>query len=117
MGMVELMQLMPPVLVNAMVNATPSELAPQMMGANLIVSNVRASSAPMYIAGVRMETMYPMSIITPGLGINFTCVSYADHVDFGVTIEPELVPQPWDIIDGLGVALQEYLTLAREKNA
>ncbi|MEH6583275.1 MAG: wax ester/triacylglycerol synthase family O-acyltransferase [Halioglobus sp.] len=114
MGMLELMQLMPPVLINAMVNATPSELAPQMMGANLIVSNVRASSAPMYIAGVRMETMYPMSIITPGLGINFTCVSYADHVDFGVTIEPELVPQPWDIINGLGAALQEYLALAGE---
>jgi len=113
-GMMELIQVMPPVLVNAMVNATPSEFAPQMMGANLIVSNVRGSSGPLYIAGVRMETMYPMSIITDGLGINFTCVSYADNVDFGVAVEPDLVPEPWDIIDGLAAALKEYLSLARK---
>jgi diacylglycerol O-acyltransferase len=85
------------------------------MGANLIVSNVRGSSAPMYIAGVRMETMYPMSIITDGIGINFTCVSYADNVDFGVTIEPDLVTRPWAIIDGLDAALKEYLALLPKK--
>jgi len=111
-GMMELVQIMPPLLVNAMVNTTPAEMAPQMMGANLIISNVRGSSMPLYIAGVRMETMYPMSIITPGLGINLTCVSYADNVDFGVAVEPDLVPQPWDIIDGLAASLQEYLALA-----
>jgi len=111
-GTMELVQILPPVLVNAMVSATPAELAPQMMGANLIISNVRGSPAPLYIAGARMETMYPMSIITHGLGINFTCVGYADSLDFGVAIEPDLVPQPWDIIDGLTTALQEYLSLA-----
>ena len=112
MGIVEIIQLMPPLLVNAMASATPAEVAPQMMGANLIVSNVRSSPVPLYIAGALMETVHPMSIITQGIGINFTCVSYADSVGFGVTIDPELVPHPWDIVDGVDAALQEYIALA-----
>jgi WS/DGAT/MGAT family acyltransferase len=114
-GLVEIMQMMPPLLVNAMVNITPPDQAPGMMGSNLIVSNVRGSAKPMYVGGARMATMYPMSIITPGMGINFTCVSYVDNVDFGVTIEPELFPEPWAIIDGLDEALAQYLAIAAKK--
>ena len=80
------------------VNMTTPEQALAMIGANLVVSNVRGSDKPMYVAGARMATMYPMSIISPGIAINFTCLSYADKVDFGVTIEPELVPDRWAII-------------------
>jgi hypothetical protein len=66
----------------------------------------------MYVAGARLDTMYPMSILTQGLGINFTCVSYVNQVDVGVAIEPHLVPEPWTIIDGLQRALDEYCELA-----
>jgi hypothetical protein len=106
---------MPPVLVHAMMGVTQSDQLLQMMGSNLIVSNVRGSPVPLYIAGVRMETMYPMSIIAQGMGVNFTCVSYADSVDFGVAIDPEMFPQPWDIADGLQVVIEEYLALAEKK--
>ena len=47
-----------------------------------------------------------------GMGINVTCVSYVDQVDIGVAIEPQLVPDPWPIIDGMQSALDEYLRLA-----
>ncbi len=117
MGLVEIMSILPPLLVSAMVSAVQAEQAPKMMGANLIVSNVRGSAEPMYIAGARMETMYPMSIITHGLGINITCVSYADNVDFGIAVAPDLVPRPWDIVDGIGEALAEYLLLAKQSTA
>jgi hypothetical protein len=108
------MNTLPPVLVGAMVRLVQAEQAPKMLGANLIVSNVRGSTEPMYIAGARMETMYPMSIITHGMGLNITCVSYADNIDFGLCIEPELFPRPWDLFDGIGEALTEYLQLAKE---
>lgn len=111
-GFIELIQTMPPLLVTAMMGASSPEQTLQMLGSNLIVSNVRGSNKPMYVAGARLETMYPMSIITPGMGINFTCVSYTDQVDIGVTIEPQLVPDPWEIIEGLHRALAEYLALA-----
>jgi WS/DGAT/MGAT family acyltransferase len=107
-GFVELMQTMPPLMVTAMMEATTPEQASQMMNSNLIISNVRSSNKPMYIAGARLETMYPMSIITPGMAVNFTCVSYSEQVDIGVTIEPQLVPEPWAIIDGLHRAIKEY---------
>jgi hypothetical protein len=101
-------------MVSAMMSVTTPEQTSQMLGSNLIVSNVHGSDKPMYIAGARLETMYPMSIITPGMGINFTCVSYVDQVDVGVTIAPQLVPDPWTIIDGLDSALREYLRLAKK---
>lgn len=114
-SMVDVMQILPPLLVNAMIASTPTDAAAQMLGANLIVSNVRGSPRAMYIAGARMETSYPMSILTPGMGINVTCVSYVDQVDFGIAIAPELVPDPWLLIDGLDAALAEYVALVGKK--
>ncbi len=114
-GLIEIMQMMPPLLVNAMLNVTSPEQTSKLMGLNFIVSSVRGSSAPMYLAGVKMEGIYPMSIITPGMGINFTCVSYADNVDFGLAIEPELLPDAWTIVDGLEEGLAEYMALVRKK--
>ena len=112
--MIEIIQTFPPLMLAALLGTTSPEQASQMIGSNLIISNVRGSDRPMYITGARLETMYPMSIVTSGLGVNFTCVSYVDHVDVGIAIEPRLVPEPWSIIDGLEQALREYLRLARK---
>ncbi len=114
-GFLELIQTLPPWVVNAMIGATAPQQATQMLGSNLIISNVRGSDQPMYIAGARLDTMYPMSIITSGVGLNFTCVSYTDHVDVGITTEPHLVPEPWQIIEGMQRALRHYLALSRPK--
>jgi hypothetical protein len=51
------------------------------------------------------------------MGINFTCVSYTDHVDVGIAVSPQLVPEPWSIIDGMQSALSAYLKLARGHRA
>jgi len=113
-GFIELIQSMPPWMVTAVMGITAPEQAAQMLGCNLIVSNVHGSDDPLYIAGARLETMYPMSIITQGMGLNFTCVSYAGNVNVGVTTAPDLVPDPWDIVEGLGAALREYVKLTRK---
>jgi WS/DGAT/MGAT family acyltransferase len=111
-GFIEMIQTLPPWMVTAMMGVSTPGQTSQMLGSNLIVSNVRGSDKPMYIAGARLDTMFPMSIITPGMGINFTCVSYVDQVDVGVAIEPHLVPEPWPIMDGMQRALDQYLALA-----
>jgi WS/DGAT/MGAT family acyltransferase len=110
-GFMEVMQLLPPFMVNAMMNLAPPEATVSALGTNLLVSSVRGSPWPMYRAGVKQTATYPISIITPGSGINVTCVSYAGHVDFGITLEPSMFPEPWDLIDGLHGALKEYLAL------
>lgn len=114
-GMIELFQMMPPIMVSTLMDSLREDQAPQMMGANLIVSNVRGSPVPMYIAAARIEKMHPMSILTPGIGINFTCVSYRDNMDFGVVVEPDLVPNQEALASGLEAALEEYLALSRLK--
>lgn len=111
-GFLEILSILPPVLVNAMMSAVPAEQVPRITGINLIVSNVRGSPMPLYIGGARISAMYPMSIITPGGGINVTCISYMGNVDFGVTVEPRAFPDPWLLIDRLHEALAEYLRLA-----
>lgn len=110
-GFMEIMELLPPLLINAMINFAPPEKTAAMTGANLIVSNIRGSPWPMYMAGARMTAMYPMSIITPGTGINITCISYVDKIDFGIMLEPTLFPDPWPMIDDLQQALNDYMAM------
>lgn len=114
-GLVELFQMMPPILVSTLMESLREDQAPQMLGANLIVSNVRGSADTMYIAGARMESMFPVSILTAGMGMNFTCVSYHGSMDFGIIVDPDLVPNHDSIASGLKDALAQYLTLSKPK--
>lgn len=116
-GIMEIVQSLPPVALHAMVNSVSPEQAMAMIGGNLVISNVRGSPKPMYIAGARVECMYPVSILTAGMGINITCVSYCDAVDFGIALAPELFDKPWELADGLDTALQEYLDLIPRSRA
>jgi WS/DGAT/MGAT family acyltransferase len=59
---------------------------------NLIVSNVRGTPIPLYTAGARIESIYPMSVLQAGQGLNATVVSV--HGQDGVRLHrrPDLVP-------------------------
>jgi WS/DGAT/MGAT family acyltransferase len=74
---------------------------------NLMVSNVPGPPFPLYTAGARIECMYPMSILAPGNGINVTVISYRGRIDFGFTVDPELVPDPWQLAEGIPIALED----------
>jgi hypothetical protein len=58
------------------------------------------------VAG-RLDATYPISIIMPGMGLNITVLSYVDRVDFGFTVDPDLVPDPWYLSDGIPIAMDE----------
>jgi diacylglycerol O-acyltransferase len=115
MGMVELFQMMPPIMVSTLMESLPNDQAPQMIGANLFVSNIRGPDRPLYVAGARMEKMYPMSIVTAAMGINITCLSYDGHMDFGVVVDSDQVDGYKKIAVGLEKALAEYRALCKPK--
>jgi hypothetical protein len=84
---------------------------------NLVISNVPGPPVPLYLAGARVETMYPVSVITDGLGMNITVFSYQDELNFGIIVDRETVPDVWDIIGWLGESLDELVaTIPAEKS-
>src|SRR3954454_8468214 len=75
---------------------------------NLVISNVPGPREPLYMAGAKMDANYPVSVITDGVGLNITCMSYLDHVDFGIVVDREQVDDAWPLMDALRDALAEY---------
>jgi WS/DGAT/MGAT family acyltransferase len=74
---------------------------------NVLVSNVPGPRHPLYLAGAMQKHYYPVSTITDGMGLNITCTSYMDNLDFGLISCRELVPDLWQMTDNLHDALAE----------
>jgi diacylglycerol O-acyltransferase len=76
---------------------------------NLVVSNVPGPQFPLYCAGAQMVAHYPVSVITDGLGLNITVMSYCGHLDFGIVADREQMPDVWKLIGWLGESLEELM--------
>lgn len=74
---------------------------------NVVISNIPGPPFPLYMAGARLEAMYPMGPLLLGTGLNITVISYCDSIDFGFLCCPEMVPDPAAIADGIPIALEE----------
>lgn len=59
---------------------------------NVIVSNVPGPPMPLYMAGAKLESHYPASVIMDGVGLNITVLSYLDRLDIGIVGDRELAP-------------------------
>ncbi|NUS50048.1 MAG: wax ester/triacylglycerol synthase family O-acyltransferase [Nocardioidaceae bacterium] len=79
---------------------------------NLFVSNVPGPQLPLYVAGARVEGIYPVSAVTDMTGgLNITLFSYDGHLDFGLVACREMVPDVWRLIGYLRDAMAELLDL------
>jgi diacylglycerol O-acyltransferase / wax synthase len=74
---------------------------------NLVTSNVPGPQFPLFMAGARMEAHYPISVITDGMGLNITVMSYCGRLDFGIVADREQMPDVWSLIGWLGASLEE----------
>jgi WS/DGAT/MGAT family acyltransferase len=74
---------------------------------NVVISNVPGPPVPLYCAGALLETYYPVSVVTDGVGVNITCMSYRDHVDFGIIVDERSVRDAWPLMDATRSALDE----------
>ncbi len=99
----------PPALINlAFRTMFAAQLDTRMnMAANCLVSNVPGPPIPLYSRGARVAAIYPFGPLMLGMGLNITVMSYLDSVDFGVQVDPELVPDPWRISARVPDALVE----------
>jgi diacylglycerol O-acyltransferase / wax synthase len=74
---------------------------------NVVVSNVPGPQFPLYCAGARLVAHYPVSVITDGLGLNITAMSYDGHVDVGIITDRDQMPDVWRLITWLDDSLAE----------
>jgi len=79
------------------------------MRINTLVSNVPGPPIPLYMCGAKVTAIYPSSVILEGMGLNVTVISYQDRLDFGLHVDPDLVPDPWLLADGVQEALGDLM--------
>ncbi len=79
---------------------------------NLFVSTVPGPQLPLYIAGARVEGIYPVSAVTDMTGgLNITLFSYNGALDFGLIACREMLPDVWNLITYLQEAMDEMVAL------
>jgi hypothetical protein len=74
---------------------------------NVVISNVPGPRDPLYLAGAQLQANFPVSVVTDGVGLNMTVMSYRDHVDFGLVADRNLMGDTWPLMEGLERALDE----------
>lgn len=82
--------------------------------ANVVISNVPGPNVPLYLAGAKMLTNYPASIVVHGVALNITVQSYNGTLEFGVMACARAVPQIEPLIEALAASHAELLALARK---
>jgi diacylglycerol O-acyltransferase / wax synthase len=66
-----------------------------------VISNVPGPQLPLYMAGAELVANYPVSVITDGMGLNITVMSYRGHMDFGLVADRDQMPDLPKLLDWL----------------
>jgi diacylglycerol O-acyltransferase len=85
---------------------------------NFVVSNVPGPQFPLYCAGARLDAIYPVSVVTDGMGLNITVMSYLGQLHFGIVADRYMIPDVWEMIGWLGAELEALAgTVPKAKTA
>jgi len=76
---------------------------------NTLVSNVPGPPFDLYTCGAKVTGIFPSSVILEGMGLNVTVMSYGERLDFGLHVDPDLVPDPWAIAAAVPEAMAELM--------
>jgi WS/DGAT/MGAT family acyltransferase len=79
--------------------------------ANVVISNVPGPPIPLYMAGAKMLTNYPCSIVVHGVALNITVQSYDQSLDFGLMADAAAMPEVRELADSIRVAFDDLRAL------
>ena len=85
--------------------------------ANVVISNVPGPPVPLFMAGAKLLTMYPTSIVVHGLALNITVQSYNQSLDFGLMADLAAMPDVRELADAITVAFDDLRALPRPGEA
>ncbi len=77
--------------------------------ANITLSNVPGPPFHIYMAGSRMDAMYPIGPVIHGQALNITVVSYVDQMHIGVVADRDTVPDIRPLIADIEAGLRELM--------
>ena len=83
--------------------------------ANVAISNVPGPQTPLYLAGAELRAYYPVSIVTHGLGLNITIVSYHGSLDYGLVAARQAMPNLRRFAGYLQSAHEELMTITEKR--
>jgi diacylglycerol O-acyltransferase / wax synthase len=84
---------------------------------NLIISNVPGSPVPLYFAGAKLASFYPVSIVVHSMALNVTVQSYAGRLDYGLIACRRAIPDITVLGDYMLAEHQVLLAKAQEATA
>jgi len=80
--------------------------------ANVTISNVPGPTVPLYMAGAKMLTNYPTSIVVHGVALNITVQTYNESLEFGLIACGEAMPDVAELAVHVQEAFEEFQALA-----
>jgi diacylglycerol O-acyltransferase / wax synthase len=80
--------------------------------ANVTISNVPGPQVPLYLAGAELRAYYPVSIVTHGLALNITILSYDGMLHFGMVACRKAMPDLRKFARHLASAHRELARMA-----
>jgi WS/DGAT/MGAT family acyltransferase len=80
-------------LSETLVIAQPERLGLPLIGANMLISNVRGPEETLYLNGAKLEAFFPVSTLIVGIGLNVTFMSYDGQVILGFTANGSALPE------------------------
>jgi diacylglycerol O-acyltransferase / wax synthase len=79
--------------------------------ANLVISNVPGPPVPLYLAGAKVLSIFPTSIIVHGMGLNITVQSYDQTLGFGLMADLQAMPDVSELAQAISVAFDDLRAL------
>ncbi len=79
--------------------------------ANVVISNVPGPTFPFYLAGAKMLTNFPTSIVVHGMGLNITVQTYNESLDVGLIACAQAAPHLHDLAIHITAAFDELKAL------
>jgi WS/DGAT/MGAT family acyltransferase len=75
---------------------------------NLTISNVPGPTMPLYMAGARMLSNHPTSIVVHGVALNVTVQTYNDALDIGIIACAKTMPEVAEFARCIDAAWAEF---------
>jgi hypothetical protein len=81
----------------------------------LICSNVPGPPLKRYLAGAKIDAVYPFAPVLLGIPIAIALVSYGDSCCIGIDADPAAIPDPQTLNQNFAAAIDEIALRAKRR--